>query len=165
MAKRKKAKGKKARAVVKAVARKARAAVAETRRTYRAARSINVTKKDVILSVAGAGAGAIGSALVLSKLPESIPGVAKNAIVAGLGGFLSYKGVKKRNMILTGLGLGMAAVGARGLITVAVPSLAAPFVLTPSLAAPFVRTPAALAAPILKKPVPVVRTIKDEEYV
>ena len=150
--------------VAKSARRASRRVVVQAKKVYRRAKSINVTKKDIVLSVAGAGAGAIGSAVVLQKLPDSIPAAAKNAIVTAAGGFLAYKGVKKRNMALTGLGMGMAAVGARGLVGVAVPSLAAPFVRP--LAAPYVIDRPRLNAPFVRtSSLAGCRSVKNEEYV
>ena len=150
------------RSVTKSVRRAGRRVIVKTKEIYRRAKSINVTKKDIILSVAGAGAGAIGSAIVLQKLPIQNT-LAKNAVVTAVGGFLAYKGVKKRNMAITGLGMGMAAVGAKGLVGVAVPSLAAPYVTTP-LDAPYVR---ALGAPVVRRYPRLngCRTVRDEEYI
>lgn len=150
------------RSVTKSVRRAGRRVIVKTKEIYRRAKSINVTKKDIILSVAGAGAGAIGSAIVLQKLPIQNT-LAKNAVVTAIGGFLAYKGVKKRNMAITGLGMGMAAVGAKGLVGVAVPSLAAPYVTTP-LDAPYVR---ALGAPVVRRAPRLngCRTVRDEEFI
>lgn len=147
--------------VAKAAKRSARRVIVQTKKAYRRAKSINVSTKDVVISVAAGGAGAIGSAFVLKKLPIENE-VVKNAAVIAIGGFLTYKGVKKRNMALTGAGMGMAAVGASNVITKFVPStMAAPFV-NPSLAAP-IRRPA-LNAPFVRPSV-VVRSVKDEEYI
>lgn len=148
---------------VKTVTRKIYVGAKEKARKFKRAAGVKVTKKDVILSVAGAGVGAIGSAVVLQKLPATLPALVKNGIVAAAGGVLAYYGVKKRNMALTGFGTGMAAVGAKGLIGVAVPTLAgprynvlsapiarvprldAPYIKTNTMAAPFVKTAAAAA--------------------
>lgn len=146
-------KSRRRRSVTKSVRRAGRRVIVKTKEIYRRAKSINVTKKDIILSVAGAGAGAIGSAIVLQKLPIQNT-LAKNAVVTAVGGFLAYKGVKKRNMAITGLGMGMAAVGAKGLVGVAVPSLAAPYVR--ALGTPVVRR-----APRLNG----CSTVRDEEYI
>lgn len=159
--KRRKSRGKAAQ--VKTVTRKIYVGAKRKARKFKRAAGVKVTKKDVILSVAGAGVGAIGSAVVLQKLPATLPAVAKNGIVAAAGGVLAYYGVKKRNMALTGFGTGMAAVGAKGLIGAAVPTLAgprfnvlsapiarvprlnAPYIKTNTMAAPFVKTAAAAA--------------------
>lgn len=84
----------------------------------------SVTKKDIILGVGGAALGGVGGALVLQKMPEVVPPMLQNAITAIGGGYLAYKGIKNRNKLLMGLGLGLGAVGARGLIGSVVPSLA-----------------------------------------
>lgn len=150
--------------VKKAAKRAARRVIVQTKKAYRRARSINVTTKDVVISVAAGGAGAIGSAFVLKKLPIENDYV-KNAAVIALGGFLTYKGVKKRNMALTGAGMGMAAVGASNVITKFIPAgtMAAPYV-NPSLAAPIAYRRPALNAPFVRPSV-AVRTVKDEEYI
>lgn len=150
--------------VKKAAKRAARRVIVQTKKAYRSARSINVTTKDVVISVAAGGAGAIGSAFVLKKLPIENDYV-KNAAVIALGGFLTYKGVKKRNMALTGAGMGMAAVGASNVITKFIPAgtMAAPYV-NPSLAAPIAYRRPALNAPFVRPSV-AVRTVKDEEYI
>lgn len=106
----------------------------KTKRVYikakRAARRIKraatqpVSKKDIVLAVAGAGIGSVGGAVVLSKLPASLPPLATNGGVAALGGIVTYIGLKKKNKMLMGAGLGMAAVGARGVIANFVPTLA-----------------------------------------
>ena len=150
--------------VKKAAKRAARRVIVQTKKAYRRARSINVTTKDVVISVAAGGAGAIGSAFVLKKLPIENDYV-KNAAVIALGGFLTYKGVKKRNMAITGAGMGMAAVGASNVITKFIPAgtMAAPYV-NPSLAAPIAYRRPALNAPFVRPSV-AVRTVKDEEYI
>lgn len=150
--------------VKKAAKRTARRVIVQTKKAYRRARSINVTTKDVVISVAAGGAGAIGSAFVLKKLPIENDYV-KNAAVIALGGFLTYKGVKKRNMALTGAGMGMAAVGASNVITKFIPAgtMAAPYI-NPSLAAPIAYRRPALNAPFVRPSV-AVRTVKDEEYI
>lgn len=102
----------------------------------------SVTKKDIILGVGGAALGGVGGALLLQKMPEAVPPMLQNGITAFAGGFLAYKGIKNRNKLLMGLGLGLGAVGARGLIGSVVPSLAGDDVLpgleyNPELSAPF----------------------------
>ena len=105
----------------------------------------SVTKKDIILGVGGAALGGVGGALVLQKMPEVIPPMLQNAITALGGGYLAYKGIKSRNKLIMGLGLGLGAVGARGLIGSVVPSLAGDDVselwpgyeYNPELSAPF----------------------------
>lgn len=84
----------------------------------------SVTKKDIILGVGGAALGGVGGALLLQKMPEAVPPMLQNGITAFVGGVLAYKGIKNRNKLLMGLGLGLGAVGARGLIGSVVPSLA-----------------------------------------
>lgn len=127
----------------KAAKRAARRVIVKTKNVYRRAKGINVSTKDVVISVAAGGAGAIGSAVVLQKLPIANES-AKNAVVTAIGGFLTYKGVKKKNMAVTGLGMGMAAVGAASIIKTVVPGVA-------SLGAPFIRYQPALGAPIMKR--------------
>lgn len=132
----------------KAAKSAARRVIVRTKKVYRRAKGINVTTKDVVVSVAAGGAGAIGSALVIQKLPATLNATVKNAIVTAAGGFLAYKGVKKRNMALTGAGMGMAAVGAANMakqFVPNVPALGAPFT-TPALGAP-IRMRRTVAAP------------------
>lgn len=93
------------------------------RRARRAATQ-PVSKKDIVLAVAGAGVGSIGGAIVLSKLPATLPPMATNGGVAALGGVLTAMGLKKKNKLLMGAGLGMAAVGVRGIIAGFVPTMA-----------------------------------------
>lgn len=100
--------------------------VTKTRRVYVAAkrkgRAIKraagerMSTADVVLAVAGAGVGSIGGSIVLSKMPAAIPDIAKNGILAGLGGFVAYKGLKKKNKLFLGLGMGAAAAAATNLI-------------------------------------------------
>lgn len=151
----------------KAAKSAARRVVVQTKKIYRRAKGINVSTKDVVISVASAGAGAIGSAVVLTKLPATLNDTLKNAIVAAAGGFLTYKGVKKKNMALTGAGMGMATVGAYNMakkFVPNVPSLNAPFI-NPMLAAP-IRHRAAVGAPFIK-PAALrgCRSVKDEDYI
>lgn len=127
--------------------------VTKTRRVYvaakRKARKIrraageNMKASDIVLAVGGAGVGSIGGSILLAKMPAAIPDVAKNGILAGLGGFVAYKGLKKRNRLLLGLGLGAAAAGATNLIgnvisggssTAAATTVSAPYNM---LAAPY----------------------------
>lgn len=82
----------------------------------RRALSVNVSKKDIIVTCAAGGAGAIGSAFLVSKMPDSVPDMGKNAIVVAVGAFVAYKGFKKRNKALIGMGLGAASVGTAGLV-------------------------------------------------
>lgn len=157
------------------IAKKARAAasrvVVKTKNIYRSAKGVNLSKKDIIISVAAGGAGAIGAAFVMQKIPATGPlaikGV-KNGLVAAAGGFLAYKGMKKKNWALASAGLGMAAAGAAGAIREFAPSLpgsttttAAPYINAPRLAAPIARRP--VAAPYMTAPR--VRAVADEEYI
>lgn len=82
----------------------------------RRAVSVNVSKKDILVTCAAGGAGAIGSAFLVSKMPESVPDMGKNAIIVAVGAFAAYKGFKKRNKALIGAGIGAASVGAAGLV-------------------------------------------------
>lgn len=91
--------------------------VTKAKKAYRSGRSWNVSKKDIVISVAGAGAGAVAAPLVVSVIPSAIPATASNALIAAAGGFLAYKGLKKKNMLFTGAGMGMAASAAAGLIS------------------------------------------------
>jgi hypothetical protein len=93
-------------------------------RRVRRAASQPVSKKDIVLAVAGAGVGSVGGAIVLSKLPASLPPMATNGGVAAIGGILTYIALKKKNKLLMGAGLGMAAVGVRGVIAGFVPTMA-----------------------------------------
>lgn len=104
--------------------------VTKTRRIYvgakRKARRIKraagerMTPMDVVLAVSGAGVGSIGGSIAIAKMPASIPDVAKNGVLAALGGFLAYKGIKKKNRLIMGLGMGAAAAAATNLISGAV---------------------------------------------
>lgn len=85
------------------------------RRARRAAGE-RMSPADIVLAVGGAGVGSIGGSILLSKMPDAVPDVAKNGILAALGGFLAYKGIKKRNRLFMGLGLGSAAAGVTNLI-------------------------------------------------
>lgn len=82
----------------------------------RSAVSVNVSKKDILVTCAAGGAGAIGSAYIVSQMPDSVPDMGKNAIIVALGAFAAYKGFKKRNKALIGLGLGAASVGTAGFV-------------------------------------------------
>lgn len=85
-------------------------------RKLRRAGGERMSKGDIILAVAGAGVGSIGGSIVLSKMPEAIPDIAKNGIMAAVGGFVAYKGLKKKNKLFLGLGMGAAAAAATNLI-------------------------------------------------
>ena len=91
----------------------------------RRAVSVNVSKKDILVTCAAGGAGAIGSAFLVSKMPESVPDLGKNAIIVAVGAFAAYKGFKKRNKALIGAGIGAASVGAAGLVASAKSAAAA----------------------------------------
>lgn len=163
--------------------KKAVKVITNTRRVYVAAKrkgrkvrralGASMSKKDIVLAVAGAGVGSIGSAYVLAKIPDTLPGgaVTKNAIVAAAGGAIAYYGIKKRNKAVMGAGLGMAAVGAKGIIGAAVPTLAgvprynvlsAPIArTTPRLNAPYIKVNApTMGTPFVKTPV-----FSDEESI
>lgn len=151
----------------KAAKSAARRVIVQTKKVYKRAKGINVTTKDVVISVAAGGAGAIGSAVVIEKLPATINDTIKNAIVTAAGGFLAYKGVKKRNMAMTGAGMGMAAVGVAKMakqFIPNVPALGAPFT-NPMLAAP-IRMRRTVGAPFVK-PVALrgCAKIADEDYI
>ena len=109
-------------------------------RKFRRAASSPVSFKDAAFAVAGAGAGGIGGAFVVSKIPATIPTAASNGIVAALGAVVAAFGMKKRNRVIMGAGLGMGAVGVRGLVASAVPTMAGyndvPTYI-PQLSAPF----------------------------
>ena len=91
----------------------------KARRIKRAAGE-RMTPMDVVLAVSGAGVGSIGGSIAIAKMPASIPDVAKNGVLAALGGFLAYKGIKKKNRLVMGLGMGAAAAAATNLISGAV---------------------------------------------
>lgn len=126
---------------VKTVTKRIYVKAKKAARRARRAATQPVSKKDIILAVAGAGVGGIGGAIVLSKLPESLPDIAKNGGIAAAGGALTYFGIKKKNKVLMGAGLGMAAVGVRGIIAGFVPTMAGyeevPYYAAPQIAAPF----------------------------
>ena len=98
----------------------------KTRRVYVAAK--NAAKRarraggermgtaDIVLAVGGAGVGSIGGSILLAKMPEGIPDIAKNGALSALGGFFAYKGLRKKNRLLLGLGLGAAAAGVTNII-------------------------------------------------
>jgi hypothetical protein len=133
--------------------------VQKSRAAYKRAAGWKITKKDLVLSVAGAGAGAISVPVANKFLPESLPSVVKNGVFAVAGGALAYWALKKKNMLITGAGMGMAASGAASMIsgfiggskTMAAPiadrslmlprpTMAAPFrdlAARPTMAAPF----------------------------
>ena len=94
--------------VARKTRRAARRAVVKARKIYRSAKGVNLSRKDIIVSVAAGGAGAIGASFVLAKLPDSGPlaykGV-KNGLVAAAGGYVAYKGMKKKNWALASAGI------------------------------------------------------------
>lgn len=112
--------------MAKRVKRRKTRPVTKTREIYvsakRKARKIKraagerMSATDIALAVGGAGVGSIGGSILLSKMPDAIPDVAKNGILAAAGGFLAYRGLKKKNKLFLGLGLGAAAAGATNLI-------------------------------------------------
>lgn len=91
----------------------------------RRAAGVSVSKKAIAVTVAAGGAGAIGSALAISKMPESVPDIAKNGIMVAIGAAVAYRGFKRRNNALIGAGIGAASVGVTGLISAAKESAAA----------------------------------------
>lgn len=124
--------------------------VTKTRRVYVAAKKKarkfrkeageRMSTGDIVLAVAGAGVGSIGGSIVLSKMPAAIPDIAKNGVLAGLGGFCAYNGLKKKNKLLLGLGMGAAAAAATniigGIVSGSDTTVSAPYA---RLAAPYTR--------------------------
>ena len=161
MAKQIKSRGKtKTRTVVKTKTKKIYVKAKRAARRIKRAATQPVSKKDIVLAVAGAGVGSVGGAIVLSKLPATLPPMATNGGVAALGGVLTYIALKKRNKLLMGAGLGMAAVGVRGVISSFAPTMAgydsvnysyvpqiAPAEMAAPFAAPFAGEDSALCAP------------------
>ena len=161
MAKRIKSRGKsKTRTIVKTKTRRVYVKAKRAARRIRRAATAPVSKKDIVLAVAGAGVGSIGGAVGLTKLPASLPSYATNGGVAALGGVLTAYGLKRRNRLLMGAGLGMAAVGVRGLIANFAPTMAGyddaprrvyiprmPATMAAPLAAPFAGDDVPLCAP------------------
>lgn len=94
-------------------------------RRVRRAAGVSVSKKAIAVTVAAGGAGAIGSALAISKMPESVPDIAKNGIMVAIGAAIAYRGFKRRNNALIGAGIGAASVGVTGVISAAKESAAA----------------------------------------
>lgn len=90
----------------------------------RRAAGVSVSKKAIAVTVAAGGAGAIGSALAISKMPESVPDIAKNGIMVAIGAAVAYRGFKRRNNALIGAGIGAASVGVTGVISAAKESAA-----------------------------------------
>lgn len=105
------------RTIVKTKTRRVFVAAKRAGRRARRAAGERMSAADVLLSVAGAGVGSIGGSIVLAKMPEAIPDFAKNGILAAGGGFLAYKGIKKRNRLFMGLGLGAAAAAVTNIIS------------------------------------------------
>lgn len=85
-------------------------------RALRRAAGERMNATDIILAVGGAGVGSIGGSILLAKMPEAVPDMAKNGILAALGGFAAYKGLKKKNKLLLGIGMGAAAAAATNII-------------------------------------------------
>lgn len=161
----------KKRSKVPAVASKVKTKTRTVVKTIKKAGKINVTKRDLVLSVAGAGVGSVGGAILVQKMPDSVPNLAKNAIVAALGGFIAYKGLKSKNMAFVGVGMGAAAAGSAGLIGEAMTKfstpaeaesvsgpycLARPYVQSPTMNGPFID---------LKSRAQVVKPYADQEAV
>ena len=94
-------------------------------RRVRRAAGVSVSKKAIAVTVAAGGAGAIGSALAISKMPVSVPDIAKNGIMVAIGAAIAYRGFKRRNNALIGAGIGAASVGVTGVISAAKESAAA----------------------------------------
>ena len=112
----KKNSGKKTRTKVITKTRRVYVKAKKMARRARRAGGERMSTADIVLAVGGAGVGSIGGSLVLSKMPESIPAVAKNGALAAAGGFLAYKGLRKKNRLFLGLGLGAAAAGVTNII-------------------------------------------------
>lgn len=112
----KKKSGTKTRTIVKTKTRRVYVAAKKAARRARRAGGERMGVADVVLAVGGAGVGSIGGSILLSKMPEAIPDVAKNSLMAAGGGFLAYKGIKKKNRLFLGLGLGAAAAAVTNLI-------------------------------------------------
>ena len=81
----------------------------KTRAAYKRAAGWKITKKDLVLSVAGAAGGAIAAPVASGFIPASIPDVVKNTALAVAGGAVAYYGLKKKNMTIAGFGMGMGA--------------------------------------------------------
>lgn len=146
-------------------------AVVKVKKIYRAAKGVNVGKKDIIISVAAGGAGAIGAAFVLKKISAGTDAtdkgaayIAKNAAVAAVGGFMLYKGMKKKQWAIASAGAGMSAVAAANVITKFIPqtsTVSAPYINVPQLNAPIKLR--SMAAPY--KAAPRMVRVNDEDYV
>jgi uncharacterized membrane protein YebE (DUF533 family) len=136
--------GRKTRVVTKIQRVKVQAKRAASR--ARRAVSVNVSKRDIVVTCAAGGAGAIGSALLVSKMPETVPDTGKNAIVVAIGAFAAYRGFKKRNKVLIGAGIGAASVGCAGLVS-SVKAATTTTTVSAPLAIPYSQA-ARLAAPV-----------------
>lgn len=128
----------------------ARRVVYKTKKIYRSAKGVTLKPKDIIISVAAGGAGAIGAAVVLKKInagtdqtKKDAMYIAKNVAVAAAGGFLAYKGMKKKQYAIASAGLGMSAVAASNVISKFMPATgttaAAPYRRGITFAAPIRR--------------------------
>lgn len=106
----------KTRTIVKTKTRRVYVAAKNVARRARRAGGERMGTADIVLAVGGAGVGSIGGSILLAKMPENIPDVAKNGALSALGGFMAYKGLKKKNRLLLGLGLGAAAAGVTNII-------------------------------------------------
>lgn len=122
--------------------------VAKAKRARRAAGE-RMGTKDIIAALIGAGVGGVGGSIAYDKMPDALPDVVKNGALGALGGFIAYKGLKKRSRILMGLGLGAGAVAVKNVIggivastsgsevgAPCLPMLSAPVMGTPYLSAP-----------------------------
>lgn len=139
--KRRTKKGGKSKTVTKTVTKKVYVKAKKAGRKFKKAAGQRVNFKDAAFAVAGAGVGAVGGSFVITKIPETVPAAATNAGVAVLGAAVALFGMKKRNKALMGAGLGMGAVGVRGLVANVVPTMAGydslpAYTYTPALAAP-----------------------------
>lgn len=106
----------KTRTIVKTKTRHVYVAAKNAGRRIRRAGGERMGTGEIVLAVAGAGVGSIGGSILLSKMPESIPDIAKNGALSAVGGFLAYKGLRKKNRLFLGLGLGAAAAGVTNII-------------------------------------------------
>ena len=97
---------KKAAQKVKVITRRV---VEKSTRAVKRAAGWKITKKDLVLSVAGAAGGAIAAPVASGFMPDSIPDIVKNSALAVAGGAVAYYGLKKKNMAVAGVGMGMAA--------------------------------------------------------
>lgn len=130
-----------AKTVTKTVTKKVYIKAKKAGRKFKRAAVQRVGIKDAAFAVAGAGVGAVGGSFVLTKIPATISAAASNGAVAALGAVVAMLGMKKKNKALMGAGLGMGAVGVRGLVANVVPTMAGydslpAYTYTPSLAAP-----------------------------